>query len=228
MENKKQIEYRFDVKTDGKKATVYIYGDILDEQPRNWITGELEENIQCITPEKIRNALSEIEEEEIEIHLNSYGGSVFASIAIYNYLANLKDKTITTVNDGICASGASLILCAGSTVKMYKNTMLMIHRASSYAWGNCNDLRKVADTLENLDNSTALETYVSRFNGTKEELMNLIDKETWINAEEAKEKGLVDEVLELKTSKKEATDTEIKNAKNMMYAFANLKIKEIK
>lgn len=239
---KDKIDFRLEVKNDiiNDTATVYLYGDIVDERPVHWWSGEEVEG-DFILPADVRSLFENIKENNINLHINSYGGSVFASVAIFNYLNGL-NKNITTYNDGICASGASLIFMAGNKTVMPTNTMLMIHRASSYGWGNCNDLREMADTLEKLDNTTVLETYKTKFKGTDEELMNLIGSETWIGAREAKEFGFCDELLELnkgedakkehkekpEESKENIKEEEITNGINFMKNFVNLKIKEIK
>lgn len=226
--NKQKIDFRLEAKSipNEDKAVVYLYGDIVDERPTDWWTGE-ELSGDYIIPGDVRTLFEGISENNIELHINSYGGSVFASVSIFNYLKQL-NKNITTINDGICASGASLIFMAGDKAIMPANTMLMIHRASTYGWGNCNDLREVADTLEKLDNSTVLETYKTKFKGTDEELMNLIDSETWISASEAQEHGLCDEVMSLKleesTDGRVPTQAEITNSINLMKNFARLKV----
>ena len=108
---------------------------------------------------------------------------------------------------------------------MPKNTTMMIHRASSFGFGNCNDLRKLADTLEKLDNATVFETYKARFKGSDEQLKTIIDKETWLSADECLEYGLCDEVLELSDkAKEEPKQEEISNAIKMMTNFAKLKL----
>lgn len=218
---KRKIDFRLEAKTEDGKAIVYLHGDIVDERPTDWWTGE-EKKGDFIIEKEVRNLFDGIKEDEIDIHINSYGGSVFASVGIFNFIRAL-NKKITCYVDGVAASGASLIAMAGDKLIMPANTMLMIHRASSFAWGNCKDLREVADVLEKLDNSTVLETYKAKFKGTDEELMALIDNETWISAREALENGLCDEVIELKKEEPEVTEKEIKNAARMMTAFASLK-----
>ena len=73
--------------------------------------------------------------------------------------------------------------------------MLMIHKGWTWARGNADELRKVANMLEKID-AAADETYMKKFNGTKEELIALIGNETYLTAEEALEKGFYDEVIE--------------------------------
>lgn len=221
---KKKIDFRLEVVKKDEKAVVYLAGDIVDERPLDWWTGEPMEG-DYITPKEVREIFEKIEEDDIELHINSYGGSVFASISIFNYLKSL-GKNITTINDGICASGASLIFMVGDSRIMPENTMLMIHRASTFAWGNCNELREQADILEKLDNSTVMANYKNHFNGTDEELMELIDKETWLSADECLEKGFCTEVKKLAEPKQDSTQETLNKGIKLMQNFANLKIKE--
>ena len=220
---KKKIDFRLEVVKKDEKAVVYLAGDIVDERPLDWWTGEPMEG-DYITPKEVREIFEKIDEDDIELHINSYGGSVFASISIFNYLKSL-GKNITTINDGICASGASLIFMVGDARIMPENTMLMIHRASTFAWGNCNELREQADVLEKLDNSTVMANYKNHFNGTDDELMELIDKETWLTASECLEKGFCTEIKKLAEPKDSTQETLNKGIK-LMQNFANLKIKE--
>lgn len=221
---KKKIDFRLEVVKKDEKAVVYLAGDIVDERPLDWWTGEPKEG-DYITPKEVREIFEKIEEDEIELHINSYGGSVFASISIFNYLKSL-GKNITTINDGICASGASLIFMVGDERIMPENTMLMIHRASTFAWGNCNELREQADILEKLDNSTVMANYKNHFKGTDDELMELIDKETWLSAYECLEKGFCTEVKKLAEPKQDSTQETLNKGIKLMQNFANLKIKE--
>lgn len=223
-----KIDFRLEaVESQLEDNTVaYLYGDIVDERPVDWWTGEEVEG-DFIIPKDVRAMFDNIKTNNIEIHINSYGGSVFASVSIYNYLKGL-DKNITVIIDGLAASGASLIAMAGDKLIMPRNTTMMIHRASSMGWGNCNDLRKVADTLEKLDNATVFETYKAKFKGTEEELKALIDAETWLTAEECYENGLCDEIRELAEPKQKPADPEeeeITNAIRFMNNFARLKLK---
>lgn len=218
---KKKIDFRLEKKKENDTTVVYLYGDIVDEIPRKWWSGEEEEG-DFITSKNVRELFEDIETDEVELHLNSYGGSVFASVSIFNYLRTL-NKSITVIIDGLAASGASLIAMSGKKLVMPKNTTMMIHRASSYAWGNCNDLRTVADTLEKLDNATVFETYRAKFKGSDEELKELIDKETWLSAEDCFNAGLCDEVRELSEKPSKPSEKEIQNAVKFMNSFARLK-----
>lgn len=225
---KQKIDFRLEAKADplNDLAKVYLYGDIRDDRPVDWWTGEPDER-DYITPKEVREVIEDIEESTLEIHINSYGGSVFASVSIMNYLNGL-DKTINVIIDGVAASGATVIAMAGDKITMPKNTMMMIHRASSFAWGNASELREVADLLDKIDETTVIENYKSRFKGTEEELVALVEKETWMSATDAFNYGLCDEVTELEKDKKKEDKKEInnkiENAIKMMSAFGNLKL----
>lgn len=221
--NKNKIDFRLQAVNKDDVVVIYMYGDIADERPINYWTGE-EEKGDYIIPSEFFEMCKDIKTDKIDLHINSYGGSVFASVSIFNYIKAL-NKDVTVYVDGVVASGGSIIAMSGNKIVMPKNTTMMIHRASSFGFGNCNDLRKLADTLEKLDNATVFETYKARFKGTDEQLKTIIDKETWLSADECLEYGLCDEVLELSDkAKEEPKQEEISNAIKMMTNFAKLKL----
>ena len=132
--------------------------------------------------------------ENINLYINSPGGSVFAAVAIANTLKNHKAK-VTAFIDGLAASAATIITSACDVVKMPKNAMFMIHNPLTWAYGNKQELEKTGILLDKVKDSI-LETYLAKAKGkTKEELSALMDEEKWFNAEEAKEYGFVDEIV---------------------------------
>lgn len=135
------------------------------------------------------------EAENINLHINSPGGSVFAAVAIANTLKNHKAK-VTAFIDGLAASAATIITSACDVVKMPKNALFMIHNPLTWAYGNKQELEKTGVLLDKVKDSI-LETYLAKAkNKTKEELSALMDEEKWFNAEEAKEYGFIDEIVE--------------------------------
>ncbi|WP_371932724.1 head maturation protease, ClpP-related [Bacillus carboniphilus] len=105
--------------------------------------------------------------------------------------------TVNVYVDGLAASIASVIAMAGDTIHMPKNTMLMIHNAWTFAYGNATELRKAADDLERVNNSS-IQSYLQKTGDklTEEKLKEMLDAETWLSADEAYEYGLCDVVLE--------------------------------
>ncbi|WP_265460071.1 head maturation protease, ClpP-related [Enterococcus sp. HY326] len=180
------MEKYFQIETSGTKATIYIYGDITDENYS-------ESDVSALS---FRNELAAIPlVSEIEVRVQSYGGSVFSGVAIYNMLKNYK-AMVTVYIDGVACSIATVIAMAGDKVIMPSNSMMMIHNPmSSLSYGNSNELRKMADTLDKIRESS-IEAYLSKSNGkiTREKLIDLLDDETWLSAEECKNYGFCDEV----------------------------------
>lgn len=218
MRQQQPIKRRLEAKAEADKTLVYLYGDVVDEKPVDWWTGE-EIDKEYILAEDVRNTVDAIETDVVELHINSYGGSLFASVAIFNFL-RASGKKIDVVIDGVAASGASLIAMCGRSLKMPKNTMLMIHRASTFGYGNCEDLRKVADMLEKLDTTVLIETYADKCKCSRDELMEKISNETWISAAEAYDLGLCDELIE--TQEKPPTNKEMQEVSNLLKNFANI------
>jgi ATP-dependent Clp protease, protease subunit len=135
--------------------------------------------------------------EEIEIRINSPGGSVFEGIAIYNKIAANNEK-VTTIVDGIAYSMGAIIAMAGKTRKAMKNATVMIHNVSGGAYGNANDLRGALEMMEKLDD--ALVESLAQFTG----LTSADVKSKWfdyrdhtLTAQEALEAKLLTEVVNL-------------------------------
>ena len=187
--NKKIINKYISAQSNGKVGELYVFGEISDDK---WYDED-------VTPTTIKDALDEMGDiKSLEIHLNSNGGSVFAGLAIIGVIENYKNKksckTVSIV-EGLAASMASVIACACDKVVMKENSFMMIHPASSFAWGNAGDLRHTADLLEKVDGQLR-DVYMKRFNGEREKLDELVDEETWLTAQEAKDYNLCDEIQE--------------------------------
>ena len=85
MRQRQPIKRRLEAKAEADKTLVYLYGDVVDEKPVDWWTGE-EIDKEYILAEDVRNTVNAIESDVVELHINSYGGSLFASVAIFNFL----------------------------------------------------------------------------------------------------------------------------------------------
>ncbi|MGY3717183.1 head maturation protease, ClpP-related [Sutcliffiella cohnii] len=132
------------------------------------------------------------EDEDIELEINSYGGDVFLGIDICNTLRSHKGH-VTVIITGIAASAASIICMGANTIKAYSNTQMMVHNAWTVVAGNAKKLRKVADDLESIGESV-LASYTHRISA--DEAKKLLDKETYLSASKALEKGLIDEIVD--------------------------------
>src|SRR5699024_1710316 len=186
-----KIKNRFEVRNeaDSDTATLYLHGTIGGDF---WDYDYDKDNI--ITSKKIRKALKKIGDKDINLHINSGGGDVFESIAIGNMLKQ-HGKKVNVIIDGLAGSGASIVAMSGNTIQMFSNSMMMIHRAWTWTYGNANELEKVASDLRKIDGAVVA-SYKGRFIGTDDELENLINEETWLKADECMTLGFCDEVLE--------------------------------
>ncbi len=135
--------------------------------------------------------------EEVEFVFNSPGGSVLTGVAIANKVKALTQKGVKTTAkvEGVCASIATCIACACDKIVMGKGSFFMIHNCWSIVQGDSNTLRKEADIMEKM-NEAILSFYRSKFDRSDEEIRAMMDNETWISSMDAKEHGLVCEVID--------------------------------
>lgn len=137
-------------------------------------------------------------EKEIKLVINSAGGSVTEGFAIYNELQRFEGKITALIDNAM--SIATLIMMAADTRQARKNSSLvMIHKPWAMTLGNSTELAKTAETLDKLE-SLMIGAYMQKFKGTEEELRAMLDAETYLNAEECLELGLVDEVISEKAN----------------------------
>ena len=164
--------------------------------------------------------------ENITLHINSPGGRVFSAVAIANILKNHKAKVTANI-DGLAASAATIITSACDTVRMPKNALFMIHNPITFAYGNNQEMQKTVQMLDKVKNSI-IETYLNKTKTDKETLSELMDNETWMNAEEAKEYGFIDEILD-ENVEKEVIENKliINNTAFDISKFKNFKEKKI-
>ena len=181
---------------DPARGEMTLYGEISDA---SWFGDET-------TPAQVAEELKALGDiTALDVYINSPGGDVFAGLAIYNILRRLEGVRVTAHVDGLAASAASVIVMAADRIVMPRNALLMIHRAWAYANGNAAELQKMADTLERIDGQLA-QIYADRGGQSREKMAALMEAETWMDAAQAAELGLCDEIEENKTA---ASVTEI-------------------
>lgn len=149
--------------------------------------------IECITPNKVADFLKDANGEDVTIQINSGGGSVFAGSEIFTDLSKYQGKVIAEIS-GICASAATFPLLAASSVGISPIGQVMIHNPMSLQTG---DYRAMSDAAKYLLGSSGnlANLYAKKMNIASEEAQKMMDDETWFNAKEAKEAGIVDEIL---------------------------------
>lgn len=132
--------------------------------------------------------------ETINLSLHSPGGEVLDGWAIYNALKLHPAKVIVTIK-GLAASMASVIMLAGDEIRIPRNAFVMIHRVSGGTWGDADDLREYAETMEKLEDGI-IAAYVERTGLKEKEVRAMVDKETWMTGVEAVDKGFADKLLD--------------------------------
>lgn len=134
----------------------------------------------------------------IRVHINSPGGDVFGALNIANALRDQRasrGRKVETIVEGLAASAASVIVMAGDPVRMSDNALLMIHNPWTYAIGEAADMQKAAEELDKVRN-TLVTTYQWHSELDDGEIKALMDAVTWMDADDAIDKGFADEVVE--------------------------------
>lgn len=167
------------------EADVFIFGEIVSFK---WDDTDT-------TAASFQKDLKELGKvSQINLHINSPGGSVFEGIAIGNMLRQHKARVVAHV-DALAASIASVIVASCDEVIMPENSMLMIHNPWTISMGNAKELRKQADDLDKIAESSVV-TYLAKAGEklTEEKIKQIMDEETWMSAQEAYNYGLCDVV----------------------------------
>jgi ATP-dependent Clp protease protease subunit len=167
----------------GKKGELYLYGEIASS---TWFDDE-------VTPKTFKadlDALGDI--DTLDVFINSPGGDVFAGWALINILKRHK-ATTTGHNDGLVASIAFDIFQSMDKRMASETSIFMTHNCWTFAMGDRNALRKLADEMEKIDGMMA-ETTSKKSGKTIEEIKAIQDAETWYTAAEAVDAKFADEL----------------------------------
>ena len=182
--------------TEGKTAELTMYGEVVAQRPYDYWNDREDDGNYIVLQEFIEDLDSLAQMEQINIHLQSLGGDAESSVDIYNRLKGLSAKVTVTV-DGIAASGGSLIMCAGDTVRVNPSSMVMIHKAWSFFFGfvNADDIAKYKASMDAVDKQQA-EIYHAKTGKDVAELLTMMGDETYLTGREAVEQGFADELIE--------------------------------
>lgn len=173
----------YQMEVAGSEADIDIYGDITSWP---WVESD-------VSAANLSAQLADLDVDVINVNINSYGGEVAEGLAIYNALKKHKAK-VRTRCDGFACSIASVIFMAGDERIMNEASLLMIHNAFSFAEGDANALRKMADDLDLITNQSK-KIYLANSNIDEAALTELMDKETFIEPKDALEMGFATSVV---------------------------------
>jgi len=168
---KKKKFYSFKALKD--KAELYIYGEIVSDK---WYDSD-------VTAIDFKAELEKHKGKDLDIYINSPGGSVWEAQAIVSMLRR-HEGTKTAYIDGLAASAASFIALACDKVIIPANAYLMIHKAWGVSWGNADELRKQAEMLDKVDDGI-LAIYMAKSKVSEEEMKQLVADESWFTGAEA-------------------------------------------
>lgn len=162
-------------------ADLYFYGDIVSDW---WGAWQNEDQY----PDAIKNFLSQAEGKDLNVYVNSGGGSVFAGMAIYNMIKRHGEKNKVKVYvDGLAGSIASVIAFAGTEPpEIPSNAFLMIHKPWGAISGNADEMRKMADDLDKIQTGimNVYEEHLAE-GVTIDQVEALVNAETWLDGKEA-------------------------------------------
>lgn len=146
------------------------------------------------TPEDLREFLRWAGGEDVELWVNSYGGDVWAAMAMYADLKNYPGKTRALIT-GLSASAATIVMCGCETVEASIGAQIMMHNASSSAEGDYHDMYVTAEQLQTANNSI-LAVYTAKTGRKVTDLKQMMERTTWMDANTALETGFVDAVVD--------------------------------
>lgn len=133
------------------------------------------------------------EPAQIYLHINSFGGSVFAGLSAVDYIQS-SDVPVTTIVEGCAASAATLMSCVGTHRQMRRSAFMLIHQISSGLWGKYEELK---DDMENCDLFMRIikDIYDEHTKIPKKKLKEILKHDLWFDAETCLEYGLIDEII---------------------------------
>ncbi len=208
------------VKNETESASIYISGDIVDDAEadmlKSWGAGK---GYQW--PDDVKQQLDAIGDKDLTVYINSDGGSVPAGVAIANMIARHKGHTMAVV-DGWACSIATQIFFAADERKIPANAYLMIHKPSTVAVGNADDLMEAVEALNTIQQGLET-TYnkATREGVTPERVHEMVENTTWLTGEQAAELFDVDVLDATKTAARAG-----KSAKDLANIPKAINIKE--
>lgn len=169
---------------------INVKGPIIPSN-HQWIYDWL--GMEATSPKSISEQLEQANGEDLDIEINSGGGSVFAGSEIYTAIKSYTGS-VTVKIVGLAASAASVIAMAGKKILMSPTAQMMIHNVSTYAEGDHREMEHTAEILKSA-NDTIANAYRIKSGKSQEDLLKMMDEETWMTSKKAKELGLIDEVM---------------------------------
>lgn len=167
-----------------------VKGTIVSNDDK-WIYEWFEMDATC--PNDVNKLIDQANGEPLEVYINSGGGDIFAGSEIYSALRSYKGEVNIHVV-GFAASAASVIACAGKS-DISPTAMFMVHNVSGEARGDYHVMDKSSDVLQTANRSIAA-AYIAKTGMSEQEALAMMEQETWLTAQQAVDKGLIDKIAE--------------------------------
>ena len=174
------------------KHKINIRGRIIPNDYK-WFYDWLEMDSTC--PRDVTSVLDKmVPGDEVDVYINSPGGVIDVGSEIYTLLRQASETApVNIFIMGEACSAASIIACA-SHCAMSPTALMMVHCVSSGISGNHTDMEHMAEVLRTADRALCT-AYTAKTGMTEQEALDMMEHETWLTAEQAKEHGLVDEII---------------------------------
>lgn len=174
------------------KYKINIRGSIIPNDYK-WFYDWFEEDSTC--PRDVQKVLDVVVPgDDIDVYINSPGGVIDVGSEIYTLLRQAAEKcNVEIYITGEACSAASVIACAAHSA-MAPTALMMVHCVSSGIRGNHNDMEHMAEVLRTADRALCT-AYMAKANMTESEAIDMMEHETWLTAQQAKDKGLIDEIM---------------------------------
>lgn len=146
-----------------------------------------------ICPADVQKVMDAFQDgDEIEVYINSPGGVIDVGSEIYTLLRSKQNQVKIYITGEACS--AASIVAMSAYCEMAPTALMMVHCVSTYASGNHNDMEHTAEMLRAADEALST-AYSAKTGMSMEEALEMMNHETWLTAEQAKERGLVDAVM---------------------------------
>lgn len=185
--------------SDGISAELTLYGDIVEERPIDWWTGEPIEGNFIVQSEFLSDLDAVKNCKSLTIRINSAGGDAAVSVLIHNRLRELamNGMKLSCVVDGVAMSGGSLIMCACEDVQVYPSSIIMIHKCWAFLYGgyNADELREAAVRQDAIDKAQ-VGIYARKTGMSETQLLHMMGNTTYMTGRDAVDKGFADGLLD--------------------------------
>jgi ATP-dependent Clp protease protease subunit len=170
---------------------IYFYSEVV--RPKILTLNRRITQLNINLKNQINNLNLEVPQASINLHINSYGGSIFAGFAAADYI-RASDIPITSIVEGCAASAATLMSVSADVRYMRETSFMLIHQLSAGSWGKFEELK---DDMENnkLLMKTIKEIYSKYTKIPRKKLDQILQRDLWWDAKTCLEYGIIDDII---------------------------------